>query len=169
MWESEIATAKATIVSAEPRKVILVAVGCNVAACGLRWVIGYVEEGVSPFPVFVASTLLATAWAGIPAGAVAAALGFLLSWLAFFSASPGTFSPAGIALYSFSALAVIGIAERYRLLVRRLQLKEAAFRRRLSFIQEEIDALAQIAADVSLPQTLGKLTQTIERFARAGM
>jgi PAS domain S-box-containing protein len=164
MWEPNTATAKATLVSAEPRKVILVAVGCTVAAWGLRWVIGFVEEGVSPFPVFVASTLLAAALAGMPAGALAAALGFLLSWLVFSSASPGTFSPAGITLYSFSALAVIGIAERYRLLVRRLQLKEAAFRRQLSLIQQENDALAQIAADVSLPQTLGKLTQSIERY-----
>jgi PAS domain S-box-containing protein len=104
------------------------------------------------------------AWAGIPAGAFAAALGFLLSWLVFSSASPGTFSPAGITLYAFSAIAVIYVAERYRTLVRRLESKETAFRRQLSLVQEENDALAQIASDVSLPQILGKLTQTIERY-----
>jgi PAS domain S-box-containing protein len=158
--------AKSTIFAVEPRsaKALLVAVGCTIAAWGLRWAIGFVEPGVAPLPVFLASTLVAAAWAGIPAGAFAAALGFVLSWLAFFSASPGTFSPAGIALYAFSAVAVISVAERYRGLVRRLESKETAFRRQLSLIQEENDALAQIASDVSLPQTLGKLTQTIERY-----
>src|SRR4029077_20799955 len=70
----------------EPRsaKAFLVAVGCTVVAWGLRWAIGYVEPGVSPFPVFLASTLVAAAWAGTPAGAVAAPLRFLLSWLPFF-------------------------------------------------------------------------------------
>jgi len=130
----------------------------------VRWAIGYVEPGVSPFPVFLTSTLVAAAWAGIPAGATAAGLGFLLSWLIFSSASPGTFSPTGIAIYALSAAAVIGVAERYRALVRRLESKEMAFRRQLSLIQEENDTLAQIASDVSLPQTLGKLTQTIERY-----
>ena len=130
----------------------------------MRWAIGYVEPGVSPFPVFLTSTLVAAAWAGIPAGATAAGLGFLLSWLIFSSASPGTFRPTGIAIYALSAAAVIGVAERYRALVRRLESKEMAFRRQLSLIQEENDTLAQIASDVSLPQTLGKLTQTIERY-----
>jgi PAS domain S-box-containing protein len=160
------AFAKSTIFAVEPRsaKAFLVAMGCTVVAWVVRWAIGYVGPGVSPFPVFLASTLMAAAWAGIPAGAFAAVLGFVLSWLAFFSASPGTFSPAGIALYSLSAIAVIYVAERYRTLLRRLESKETAFRRQLSLIQEENGALAQIASDVSLPQTLGKLTQTIERY-----
>jgi PAS domain S-box-containing protein len=160
------AFAKSTIFAVEPRsaKAFLVAVGCTAAAWVVRWAIGFVGPGVSPFFVFLASTLVAAAWAGIPAGVFAAALGFVLSWYAFFSASPGTFSLAGIALYAFSAIAVISVAERYRALVRRLEAKETAFRRQLSLIQEENDALAQIASDVSLPQILGKLTQTIERY-----
>jgi PAS domain S-box-containing protein len=163
------AFAKSTIFDVEPRsaKAVLVAVGCTVVAWVVRWAIGYAGPGVSPFPVFLASTLVAAAWAGIPAGATAAALGFLLSWLVFSSASPGTFSLAGITLYTFSAAAVIGVAERYRALVRRLEAKETVFSRQLSLIQEENDALAQIASDVSLPQTLGKLTQTIERYCEA--
>ena len=116
--------------------------------------------GVAPLPVFLTSTLVAAAWAGIPAGAFAAVLGFVLSWFVFFSASPGTFSPAGIGLYAFSAIAVISVAERYRTLLRRLESKETAFGRQLSLVLEENDALAHIASDVSLPQTLGKLTQT---------
>ena len=158
--------AKSTIASVKPRsaKAFVVAIGCTGIAWAVRWAIGYIGPGVTPFPVFLASTLVAAAWAGIAAGACAAALGFLVSWLAFSSASPGTFSPAGIALYTLSTIAVIWVAERYRALLRRLELKEMAFLRQLSFIQEENDALAQIASDVSLPQTLGKLTQTIERF-----
>jgi hypothetical protein len=137
------ALARPAIFSIEPRswKAFLVAVGCTVVAWGVRWAIGYVGPGVSPFPVFLASTLLAAAWAGIPAGAFAAALGFLVSWLVFSLASPGTFSPAGIGLYAFSAIAIISVAERYRTLVRRLESKETAFRRQLSLIQEENDAL----------------------------
>ena len=85
------AFAKTTIFAVEPRsaKAFLVAVGCTVVAWGLRWAIGYVEPGVSPFPVFLASTLVAAAWAGIPAGAFAASLGFLLSWLVFSSSVAG--------------------------------------------------------------------------------
>ncbi len=160
------ALARPTIFAVKPRSwsAFLVAIGCTAVAWAVRWAIGYVGPGVSPFPVFLASTLVVAAWAGIPAGASAAALGFLLSWLVFSSASPGTFSLAGIALYAFSAIAVISVAERYRALVRRLESKETAFRRQLSLIQEENDALAQIASDVSLPQILGKLTQTIERY-----
>ena len=67
-------------------------------------------------------------------------------------------------MYTLSATAVIWVAERYRTLLQRLGSKDLAFRRQLSFIQEENDALAQIASDVSLTQTLGKLTQTIERY-----
>jgi hypothetical protein len=55
-----------------------------------------------------------------------------------------------------SSVAVISVAERYRALVRRLESKETAFRRQLSLVQEENDALAQIASDISLPQILGK-------------
>ena len=167
MQNSETDTlAKSTILTVDPRsaKAVLVAVGCTVAALAARWIIGYIGPGVSPFPVFLASTLVAAAWAGIPAGACVATLGFLLSWLFFSSSSPGTFSPAGIALYTLSATAVIWVAERYRTLLQRLESKDLAFRRQLSFIQEENDALAQIASDVSLTQTLGKLTQTIERY-----
>jgi hypothetical protein len=158
--------ARPAIFAVEPRswKAFLVAVGCTGVAWAMRWAIGYIGPGVSPFPIFLASTLVAAAWAGIPAGAFAAALGFLLSWLVFSSASPGTFSLAGIGLYAFSAIAVIIVAERYRTLERRLESKETAFRRQLSLIQEENDALAQIASDVSLSQILGKLTQTIERY-----
>jgi PAS domain S-box-containing protein len=158
--------AKSTMFAVEPRsvKAFLIAVGCTGVAWGLRWAIGYVEPGVAPLPAFLASTLVAAALAGIPAGALAAALGFGLSWLFFFSASPRTFSPAGIAIYVFSAIALVSIAEHYRTLLRRLELKERAFRRQLSLILEANDALAQIASDVSLPQTLGKLTQTIERY-----
>jgi len=158
--------ARPAIFAVEPRswKAFLVAVGCTGVAWAMRWAIGYIGPGVSPFPIFLASTLVAAAWAGIPAGAFAATLGFLLSWLVFSSASPGTFSLAGIGLYAFSAIAVIIVAERYRTLERRLESKETAFRRQLSLIQEENDALAQIASDVSLSQILGKLTQTIERY-----
>jgi PAS domain S-box-containing protein len=158
--------AKSTIFPVEPRsvKAILVALGCTVVALVVRGAVGYVEPGVAPFPVFLASALVAAAWAGILAGATAAGLGFLLSWLVFSSASPGTFSPTGIALYAVSAAAVVSVAERCRALVRRLESKETAFQRQLSLIQEENDALAQIASDVSLRQTLGKLTQTIERY-----
>jgi PAS domain S-box-containing protein len=167
MLKPELETlARPAIFAVESRswKAFLVAVGCTGVAWAMRWAIGYIGPGVAPFPIFLASTLVAAAWAGIPAGAFAATLGFVLSWFAFFSASPGTFSLAGIALYAFSAIAVISVAERYRALVRRLEAKETAFRRQLSLIQEENDALAQIASDVSLPQTLGKLTQTIERY-----
>src|SRR5882757_3846665 len=113
--ESE-ALARPAIFAVEPRswKAFLVAVGCTGVAWAMRWAIGYVEPGVSPFPIFLASTLVAAAWAGIPAGTFAAALGFLLSWLVFSSASPGTFSLAGIGLYAFSTIAVITVAERYR-------------------------------------------------------
>jgi len=153
MQNSETDTlAKSTILTVDPRsaKAVLVAIGCTVAALAARWAIGYMGPGVSPFPVFLASTLVAAAWAGIPAGACVATLGFLLSWLFFSSSSPGTFSPAGIALYTLSATAVIWVAERYRTLLQRLESKDLAFRRQLSFIQEENDALAQIASDVSL-------------------
>src|SRR4051812_2741840 len=97
---------KSAISTVESRwaKALLLALGCTVVALVLRWAIGYVEPGVSPFPVFLASTLVAAAWAGIPAGVFAAFLGFVLSWLVFSSASPGTFSPAGMVLYAVSAL-----------------------------------------------------------------
>lgn len=132
------------------------------AALALRWVIGYVGPGYR-------RSLCSSHrhwWQRLGLEYRQGALPRLLelSWLVFFSASPGTFSPAGIALYAFSAITVIGVAERYRTLLRRLKSKELAFSRQLSLIQEENDALAQIASDVSLPQTLGKLTQTIELY-----
>ena len=167
MQNSETDTlAKSTILTVDPRsaKAVLVAVGCTVAALAARWIIGYIGPGVSPFPVFLASTLVAAAWAGIPAGACVATLGFLLSWLFFSSSSPGTFSPAGIAFTLCPQPRSSGLPNDIGRYFSAWDRRDLAFRRQLSFIQEENDALAQIASDVSLTQTLGKLTQTIERY-----
>ena len=151
----------------DPRsaKAFLVAVGCTVAALAARWIIGYIGPGVSPFPVFLASTLVAAAWAGIPAGACVAQLSDSCSRGSSFLHPPQAPSAPPESRFTHCPQSrSSGLPNDIGRYFSAWDRRDLAFRRQLSFIQEENDALAQIASDVSLTQTLGKLTQTIERY-----
>lgn len=97
--------AKSTIfaVGRDPRRPLSTAV-----ALAVRWAFGYMSPGV--LTVFLASTPVVAAWAGILASACVTALGVMLSWLVGFSSCAGTVSPAEIVLYTLSATAVIWVA-----------------------------------------------------------
>ena len=102
------------------------AIFCVAVATAVRWVIGIWFEGVVPFATFFPAALFAALVGGIGPGTLAAVLGGIIGWWAFFD-PPMAFFPLAtgqlisITSYIFTSLLIVWAAEHYRGLMKRLE------------------------------------------------
>ncbi len=96
-----------------------------VAIAGLaRWGLGFLGDGILPFPTFYPAVFFATVVGGVGAGVFAAALAATLGWgfmaphFAFFPLSPE--QEISLFLYLVSALLLVWGGEHYRTITKRL-------------------------------------------------
>ena len=96
-----------------------------VAIAGLaRWGLGFLDDGILPFPTFYPAVFFATVVGGVGAGVFAAALAATLGWgfmaphFAFFPLSPE--QEISLFLYLVSALLLVWGGEHYRTITKRL-------------------------------------------------
>jgi two-component sensor histidine kinase len=141
----------------------------TVAALALREVLGYISPGIPPFATFFASILGTAILAGYAAGIATAALGLAAAWWAFAGSVPAAFTSTGLALYILTSLAIVWISGQYRTFLRKLQDKEAASKRQLALTAAENSALAQIASEAPLSDTLDKLARSVEAYSQGSM
>src|SRR5690606_27299103 len=90
------------------------AVGCPLAAVGVRWLVGLFDAAIPPFHLIFAATLLVTIMAGRVAGVAAMLIGLAVSWLAFGAEIPAAFTAGSLSLYALSCLAIVLVSDEYR-------------------------------------------------------
>jgi two-component sensor histidine kinase len=146
-------------------KAVALVVGCTAVALVLRLAIGYVDSTIPPFATFFASILVSTILAGAEAGTFAAFLGLGIAWLGIGGSVPTAFTWAALTLYAMTSLVIIWVSAQYRLLLRRLQEREAAAERQLALIAAENEVLASIVGGAPLPQILEGLTRSVEEYS----
>jgi hypothetical protein len=122
------------------------AVVTTVAALLLRMAVGYFDPVAPPYVPVLAAILVTEILAGVAAGLLAAVLGLGMLWFALGASMPWAFTPAALALYAATALAIIWVSEQYRSLLRRLQEKETASDRQTRLVEAENKVLGQIVA-----------------------
>jgi two-component sensor histidine kinase len=151
----------------QPRstRAVALVVGCTAAALALRLAIGYVDPTIPAFATFFASILVSTIIAGAEAGTLAAILGLGIAWLGISGSVPTAFTSAALTLYALTSLAIIWVSAQYRLLLRRLQEREAAAERQLALIAAENEVLGSIVGNAPLPQILERLTRSVEEYS----
>src|SRR5690606_23753904 len=152
-----------TVEPGTPRAFALAA-ACAVLALLFRQSVGLLEPTVPPFVTFIVATVFTAILAGRVAGAVCAALGLGLAWLAFRTQTPAAFEWGGLLQYLLASILIIWVAAEYRRLLRRIQDRETATARQMRLVEAENQTLALIAADKPLPETLDSLVRTIEEY-----
>jgi two-component sensor histidine kinase len=95
----------------------------------VRWGLGFVGDALLPFTAYYPAMLFATFIAGAPGGAVAAILGGIIGWVAFFPPYWKLFPlpPAGdleLAIYVVTSALIVWGADSYRKLAVRVQSEE---------------------------------------------
>ena len=102
------------------------AIFCVAVAAAVRWAIGIWFEGVVPFATFFPAALFAALVGGIGPGTLAAALGGIIGWWAFFD-PPMAFFPLttaqliSVIAYLITSLIIVWAADHYRGLMKRLE------------------------------------------------
>jgi GAF domain-containing protein len=141
------------------------AVGCPLAAVGVRWLVGLFDAAIPPFHLIFAATLLVTIMAGRVAGVTAVLIGLAASWLAFGAEIPAAFSLSSIVLYALSCLAIVLVSDEYRRLLRRYQEKEAAAERQMLLIKSENQVLSRVAEDAGRKELLELICRSAEDYS----
>ena len=155
----------------QPRSIQAVAltISCTATALAVRWGIGSVDPEIPPFATFFASILVTTILTGAEAGTLAVILGLGTAWLLLRGLTPAAFSPASLALYALTSFVIIWVSHQYRVLLRRLQEREAEGERQLKLIVAENAVLASIAEYASLSGILESLTRSAEEYSGGRM
>jgi hypothetical protein len=155
------------ILAIQPRstRAVALVVGSTATAFALRLVIGYVDPTIPPFAQFFASILVSSIFAGAEAGTLAAILRLGIAWLGTSGWVPTAFTSAALTLYALTSLAIIWVSAQYRLLLGRLQDREAAAERQLALIAAENQVLATIVGNVPLHQILERLARSVEEYS----
>jgi two-component sensor histidine kinase len=100
---------------------------------------------------------------------LAAVLSFGVAWWAFAADAPNAFTPTGIVVYVLTAATIVWVTDQYRLLLRRLQQREAANERQLVLIGAENDVLAGVVSGAPIGEALGRLAKSIEDYSGGEM
>jgi two-component sensor histidine kinase len=150
-------------------KAFALAVAATAAALVLRLGLGYLDPQIPPYGTFFASILITAILAGVGAGLFAAALGLAAAFSVIGSIRLEPFDGASIALYVITALIIIWVAEQYRIILRRLQQREAATDQQLALIAAENNVLEHVVGGSSLAETLTQLTRVAEEYSRGEM
>ena len=145
------------------------AIGCSLAAVGLRLAVGIFDPNIPPFQLTFAATLLVTIVAGKMAGITAAIIGLLAAWTAFGITIPAAFSTGSLLLYGLSSVAIVAVSDEYRRLLRKYQEKEAAAERQLALIRSENQILSRVAEDAGQKDVLDLICRTAEEYSDHSM
>jgi two-component sensor histidine kinase len=141
------------------------AVGCPLAAVGVRWLVGLFDATIPPFHLIFAATLLVTIMAGRVAGVTAVLIGLAASWLAFGAEIPAAFTLSSILLYALSCVAIVLVSDEYRRLLRRYQEKEEAVERQMLLIKSENEVLSRVAEDAGRKELLELICRSAEDYS----
>lgn len=145
------------------------AVGCPLAAVGVRWLVGLFDAAIPPFQLIFAATLLVTVMAGRVAGITTVFIGLAASWLAFGAEIPAAFRPSSLLLYVLSCAAIVLVSDEYRRLLRRYQEKEAAVERQMLLIKSENQVLSRVAEDAGRKELLELICKSAEDYSGGRM
>lgn len=150
-------------------KAFALAAATTASALLLRLGLGYLDPHIPPYATFFAAILVTAILAGIGAGLFAAVLGLAAAFWVLGSIRFETVYAISIALYCLTAFIIIWVAEQYRIILRRLQQREAATERQIALIAAEKDVLEHVVAGSPLPATLAQLTRTAEEYSGSEM
>ena len=150
-------------------KAFALAAGTTGAALTLRLGLGYLDPQIPPYGTFFAAILITSILAGVGAGLFATALGLAAAFWVIGSIRFEPFDAASIALYLITAFIIIWVSEQYRIVLRRLQQREAASERELGLVAAEKTVLQHVVSGSPLPETLAQLTRTAEDYSRGEM